>query len=473
MKNDEVMSVEAGMPAEVVETDVAQGRRRFPFALKIIIALGAGIALGWAIGPRAAPLARFGMVILDLIRGLAGPLLFFAIIDAFLRTQIRARNGAIMVAISLTNAVIAIGIGLAISHLIQPGRYLKIDLGGTTAKAAKNFGTLAKSVAPDRKIEFLDDLIAMVPTSIVKPFLENSVLSIVLISVLGGAALRVVKRQCERNGDRSFQSVDALFAHGYRAIEVILGWVIELIPIAIFGVVAKTVGEYGFEPFKGLAVYVGVGMLGMAIQVGVVYQLWLVFVARMPLRKFWSGASEPILYAMGAASSLATLPVTLRSLNKMKVSPQSARLAACVGTNLNNDGILLYEAMAVLFVAQAVGVNLTVGEQVLVAASCAVAGIGISGIPEAGLISLLIVLRTVKAIPDDQVTLIVPLLLTVDWVLGRCRAMTNVTSDMVVAVLLDRFQKLDEQSEDDAETKSAPPLLVGEAGPIALLASKE
>jgi Na+/H+-dicarboxylate symporter len=75
------------------------------------------------------------------------------------------------------------------------------------------------------------------------------------------------------------------------------------------------------------------------------------------------------------------------------------------------------------------------------------AGIGISGIPEAGLISLLIVLRTVKTIPDEQVLQIVPLLLTVDWVLGRCRAMTNVTSDMVVAVVLDHFRKDDENGQ--------------------------
>lgn len=442
---------------------MSSGQKRFPFALKILIALGLGILVGWLFGPKAAPLSKIGMVILDLIRGLAGPLLFFAIIDAFLRTTIRARSGALMVTISMINATIAIGIGLAISHILQPGHYLNFGDSSAAAKAAKSFGTIAKSVAPDRHIAFLDDLIALVPTSVVKPFVENSVLSIVLISVLGGLALRRVKSEQQARGDDSYWIVDRFFASGYRAIEILLGWVVELVPIAIFGVVAKTVGEYGFEPFKGLAVYVGVGILGMAIQVGIVYQFWLAVVARMPLRRFWSGASEAILYAMGSASSLATLPVTLRCLDRMKVSPQSARLSACVGTNLNNDGILLYEAMAVLFVAQACGIHLSIGEQVLVAASCALAGIGISGIPEAGLISLLIVLRTVKTIPDEQVAQIVPLLLTVDWVLGRCRAMTNVTSDMVVAVVLDRFRKDDEEPESEAAPHS-----LENAGPVSI-----
>src|SRR6185312_6619002 len=102
-------------------------------------------------------------------------------------------------------------------------------------------------------------------------------------------------------------------------------------------------------------------------QVFVVYQSWVVLVARMPLRKFWGGAREAVVYALGASSSLASLPVTLRCLDRMGVSPQSARLAACVGTNLNNDGILLYEAMAVLFVAQAYGVELSVGRQMMAA----------------------------------------------------------------------------------------------------------
>ena len=117
----------------------------------------------------------------------------------------------------------------------------------------------------------------------------------------------------------------------------------------------------------------------------------------------------------------------------MQVSPQSARLAACVGTNLNNDGILLYEAMAVLFVAQVHGLDLSLTQQLVAAFGCIVAGVGISGIPDAGLISLTVVLTTV-GLPIE----IVPLLFTVDWLVGRARAMTNVVSDMLVAVLLDK-----------------------------------
>ena len=179
--------------------------------------------------------------------------------------------------------------------------------------------------------------------------------------------------------------------------------------------------------------YLGVALLGLALQVLVVYQAWIVFVARDSLTRFWRGARDAVVYAIGASSSLATLPVTLNCINRLGISPASGRLAACVGTNFNNDGILLYEAMAVLFVAQVHGIDMSLQSQISAALACVVAGVGIAGIPDAGLISLALVLATV-GLPVE----ILPLLLTVDWILSRARAATNVISDILVALLLDK-----------------------------------
>ncbi len=428
---------------------------RIPFALKILFAMVLGIFVGELVGTRAEPLSQLGTVILDLIKGLAGPFLLFAIVDAFLRTRIQARSGALMVGISMTNAILAVLIGLTLSNVLQPGRALTGFEAGVSGKSS--FESMVKSVEPERKIDFYRDLLALVPTSVVRPFLENAILSIVLIAVLVGLALRRVKAEQQAQGEDGYLIIEKLISTLYRAIEIALAWVIALVPIAVFGVVARTVGQWGLEPLGGLAVYLGVGLLGLGIQVLIVYQLWLVLAARMPLGRFWRGARDPVVYAMGTGSSLATLPVTLRALDGMGVSPQSARMAACVGTNLNNDGILLYEAMAVLFVAQACGVNLTIPEQIVAAGDCVIAGVGISGIPEAGLISLLIVLKTVRVVPDALVVQVVPLLLTVDWVLGRARAMTNVTSDMLVSVLLDRWGDPDAASEETAIEEELSP----------------
>ena len=175
-------------------------------------------------------------------------------------------------------------------------------------------------------------------------------------------------------------------------------------------------------------------MVGLILHPLITYQLWLALFARLSLLRFWREAREPIVYAAGANSSLATLPITLKALDRLGVSKGSQALGACVGTNLNNDGIILYEAMAVLFVAQAHGLELTVGQQVLAALSCLVAAMGIAGIPEAGFVSLSLVLATV-GLPLE----LLPLLLTVDWILARGRSIVNVLSDMMVSILLDRW----------------------------------
>jgi DAACS family dicarboxylate/amino acid:cation (Na+ or H+) symporter len=216
-------------------------------------------------------------------------------------------------------------------------------------------------------------------------------------------------------------------------MEVVLGWVIRLAPIAVFGVVAKIVAEHGFAALKGLGIYVAMGLGGMALHIALTYQLWIRVGARLPLRRFWREAKEPVIYAAGANSSLATLPLTVRALDRLGVSRSSSTLGAMVGTNFNNDGIILYEGMAVLLVAQAHGLHLDLGQQLVAAGSCLVAAMGVAGVPEAGFISLAVVLNTV-GLPVD----ILPLLLTVDWILGRARSVTNVLSDMVLSIMVDR-----------------------------------
>ena len=139
-----------------------------------------------------------------------------------------------------------------------------------------------------------------------------------------------------------------------------------------------------------------------------------------------------MLQSIGTNSSLATLPFTLRALDRLGVSRQASALGACVGTNLNNDGILLYEGMAFLTVAQALGMDLSIGQQLSAALLCMLTGMGVAGVPDAGFISLSLVLTTV-GIPVENL----PLLLSVDWILGRARSVTNVLSDMTLSIAID------------------------------------
>ncbi|MEK7689471.1 MAG: cation:dicarboxylase symporter family transporter, partial [Bdellovibrionota bacterium] len=317
-----------------------------------------------------------------------------------------------------------------LSNWLRPGDYLRDIAKSASEKSLVDVNpTLATA---GKKIEWAKALAGHVPSSVVQPFADNAVIAVVLLSLLAGLALRKTSREFPKE----FAPVENVIEVLHRVVEHIITLVVKLVPIAVFSVVAKTVGEHGLAPLKGLAVYLGVCLLGLFLQAALVYQSWIVFVARTGFIRFWTHAREAVTYALGASSSLATLPVTLRGLDQLGVTRESSRLAACVGTNLNNDGILLYEALAALLVAQAYGIELSYLEQIGVAISCVIAGIGIAGVPEAGLISLALVLAT-AGLPLE----LLPVLLSVDWVLSRARAATNVLADFTVALLLDRWNQ--------------------------------
>jgi DAACS family dicarboxylate/amino acid:cation (Na+ or H+) symporter len=398
--------------------------RRFPLHLQIVVAIGVGLVVGPLLGKGASGLGEIGTVVISLIKAAATPLLFFAIVNAILTTEVRGRSALRLLFWAFLNATIALTLGLLLSNLLEPGKSL---VGFTSQDPA-----LTSSYA-NRKIDLLATLRSTIPTSFLAPFVDNLVLSIVLLALLFGFGLRQARKEQQASGASAFRVLEDGVGTLLRITEIVLGWVIRLIPFAVFGVVARSVGEHGYAPLKGLAFYTLVGVGGLLLHVAVTYQLWLLLFTRIPLRRFWREAREPVTTALGANSSLATLPVTLRALDRLGVPRSASTLGACVGTNFNNDGIILYEGMAVLFVAQASGLDLSLGQQIHVALMCMIAAMGVAGVPEAGFISLALVLNTV-GLPLE----ILPLLLTVDWIVARGRSAVNVLSDMVLSILIAR-----------------------------------
>ena len=205
------------------------------------------------------------------------------------------------------------------------------------------------------------------------------------------------------------------------------------------GLLAQVVGKAGIGVFTVLWIFLAAMLLGLAIHALLYYPLVAWLVGKKSPKIYLGQGADAIMTAMSCNSSLATVPVTLRCLERMQVSPQSARLAACVGTNLNNDGITLYEAMAALFLAQALGFELPMANQVLIVVASIIAGAGVAGIPEAGLIVLPLVLSA-AGLPPEVIVAAIPLIMTVDWIIARARSGVNVMSDMLVAILLDAGQ---------------------------------
>ena len=222
----------------------------------------------------------------------------------------------------------------------------------------------------------------------------------------------------------------------YGWLVTILWWVILVVPFAVFGVVANVVGRSGIEVFSVLWIFLAAMLLGLAVHALLYYPLVAWCVGKKPPTVYIGKGADAIMTALSCNSSLATVPVTLRCLERMRVSSQSARLAACVGTNLNNDGITLYEAMAALFLAHALGYDLPMSKQIVIVVASIIAGAGVAGIPEAGMIVLPLVLAA-AGLPEHVILAAIPLIMTVDWIIARARSGVNVMSDMLVAILLD------------------------------------
>ena len=406
---------------EAAEPETRPAKLAFP--LQIVAAAALGVVAGpWLGATATGPLGEAGRIVIELLKAFAVPLIFLGILQAILVAEWEGRLIRRFLMVVIVNAVIALCIGVTLSRLIRPGEGMKDVLLSSGLSSAESGPALSARL---KDISLASGLLGHIPTSLVKPFVDNAMLSVVLIALFVGFAFR--RSQREGLGD-PLPAVKFLL----RATEVAILWIIRLVPLAVLFVVAKVTATQGLKAFEPLAWYFFTAAVGLVLHVAFVYQAWLVFYARMPLRRFWSAAAEPVGFALGTGSSLATAPVSLRALDKLGISLRSSRLVVLVGTNLNNDGILLYEAMAVVFVAQAHGLELGLAQQISLFAIAVVAGVGISGIPEAGLVSLSIVMATV-GLPLD----LVPLLLTVDWALGRLRAATNVLSDLAVSVVID------------------------------------
>jgi Na+/H+-dicarboxylate symporter len=429
---------------EVIETQAKTraARIRLPLYQQVLIAVTCGGLLGVLFGQesylgglRNEQLGKLGLIVVSILKTLAIPLIFFAIIDALIRTTIPLRQGGKLIAICLVNVTVAMTIGLSIMNSWQPGLlwYGHVD---DLLHIVPEVKTAPRFTSTDHPLQ---DLAAYIPRTIAEPFSSHNIIGVVLLALVVGAVLRTLHNKSTQTGgaiDWVVQAVQRI----YEWLVKILGWIILIVPIAVFGIVAQVVGKSGLGVFSVLWIFLVAMLAGLAIHSLIYYPLMAWLIGKKSPKVYVGQGADAIMTALSCNSSLATVPVTLRCLERMNVSAQSSRLAACVGTNLNNDGITLYEAMAALFLAQALGFDLTVGKQLVIVVASIIAGAGVAGIPEAGMIILPLVL-TAAGLPDEVILASIPLIMTVDWIIARARSAVNVMSDMLVAILLDAGQR--------------------------------
>jgi Na+/H+-dicarboxylate symporter len=433
-------------------------RKRWPLSARVIIAVALGTLLGAWGGTEPylfrldnGDLGQIGMLVIRLLKALAVPLVLFAILDAFMRTPITAKAGGRLVAICLVNVSVAFAIGLTLMNTLEPGAAWRGHLEQLAAKVSNPAEPPKPSAGAS--LNPLQNIAGYIPQSLVEPLVSNNVISVVLIALLFGAALGRLKERQGETDIADIRPLESLIAAVYQVLVKVLGWVVEIVPFAVFGLVAQVVGKAGVGIFAELGGFLGIMVLGLCLHGLVYYPLAAWLAGAKPPRVYLRHGADAVLTGFSANSSLAAIPVTLRCLQKMGVPDGPARLAVCAGTNLNNDGVTLYEAMTALFLAQAIGFDLGAGQQMIIVFSALMAGAGIAGIPEAGLIVLPLVLSA-AGLPEMVVASAIPLIAPVDWIIARVRSGVNVLSDMLVAILLEAWEKrkpTGERAEADQE----------------------
>lgn len=391
-----------------------------PLYVWVVIAVAVAIPLGLLWGEGAKSLELIPNIIMRALTALAAPLVVLAILHAIVANDIRGRQGAVMMFLYLVNTLVAMTIGLVLSNLIRPGEGTKFGDPDATR-------TMVQKSVPDLITE-------LIPKSIGEAFATNNIAQLVVLTLALGIGLVKIREAHRAQGKESFQTVVDLLSIGFELLMKVLLWVVALVPFAVLGIVASRVGQKdGMKDFISLGWLIVVVVLGLCCQV-VWYLLQMAVFARMSPVRFFKQAADVMANTFSTASTAATIPITLKSLGRLGVSRQSSQLCACIGTNFNNDGTALYQATAVLFMAQALGYSLSLTDQMIVMLTTLVASVGAGGIPSGSFVTMPLIFAAVR-LPSDKI----PILLAVDWFLDRCRTTSNVLGDMTVAVLVDKL----------------------------------
>lgn len=366
-----------------------------------------------------------GELFINALRMLVIPLVFFSMVVGIANLgDIRkvGRTGRTTLIYYMLTTGMAVLLGIFLVDLIQPG------VGTDVSQMDQEAGERAAA----KQFSFYQVILGMVHPNIVQAMAETQILPIILFSLAFGAILTTL-------GDKGKLVLDV--AEGCNeAILKFVQLVVLLAPFGVFGLVGSKIGA---EVIKGnlgeeitrLGLYMMTVILGLGLHGFVVLPLILFLVTHRNPLTFLRHGSEALLTAFSTASSSATLPVTMKCLEQnAKVSPRYVGFVTPLGATINMDGTALYEAVAVIYIAQAIGEPLTGTAQVIVFLTATLAAIGAAGIPEAGLVTMVMVFEAVGIDPVN-----IGLILSIDWFLDRCRTTINVWGDMIGASVVEQL----------------------------------
>ena len=343
----------------------------------------------------------------------------------------------------LGTTAIAVTIGLGLSNLIQPGG--QIDPSTRDQLAAQFEGEALDQMQIAAEAPALTDvLLGMIPRNPAQAAADFELLPLIFFSVIFGAAISLLPDDQRRTVVLFLQGING-------ASMIVIGWVMKLAPYAVFALIGSVVAQFGLDLLQSLLIYAITVAAGLALHTFVTIGLLVRFAAGLNPVAFFKRIVPVQVFGFSTSSSSATLPLTMSTAEtKLGISKQVSSFVLPLGATINMDGTALYQAVAVMFIAQIYGIPLDLTAQLTVVLTATLASVGAAGVPSAGLITLIVVLQSVGL--GDKVAAGIALILGVDRILDMLRTITNLTGDLSCASFIARTEG---EQLDPAVTRSA------------------
>lgn len=387
---------------------------------QILIGMAAGALVGAGLGDGVRFVSPLGDVFLRLLRMVIVPLIFSSLVVGTTGLGDAAhvgRLGAKTFAYYMGTSAAAILTGLLAVNLVRPGVGADLPLHEMPHGVDVGLGSIGET------------LLEIIPQNPFAAMVNGNILGVIFFALLVGLFTT-------RLPEPSRKTIIGLAQAVFDLMMSITDFVIRLAPIGVFALMAKIVGTTGVQAFPPLLLYMLTVTIGLGIHALVTLPVVLYFFGKTSPPTYAQAVAPALATAFSSASSSATLPVTLDCVEERGgISNQISSFVLPLGATINMDGTALYECVAAVFIAQVYGISLGIGQQLLVVLTALLASVGAAGIPMAGLVMMVIVLRAV-GLPIEGVGLI----LAVDRVLDMCRTSVNVWSDTVGAAVIARWE---------------------------------
>ncbi|MGF1465613.1 MAG: dicarboxylate/amino acid:cation symporter [Sandaracinaceae bacterium] len=402
----------------------------------VALALGCGVgillgpAVGWVPPPAARTLTSWlalpGQLFLAIVQMVVVPLVFASIIRGLAASedveQLR-RMGLRTVVYFILTTTVAITLGVSLALVLQPGA--TID-GPSALGALGGQAPVDVADAPARP-SVPEAILGLIPTNPLGAMVNLEMFQVVMFAAIVGVAIVSLAPAQSRPVLELLGSVQDVSM-------TIVKWAMRLVPVAVFGLIARLIAQVGLDALLGMAAYVGTVLLGLALLL-VAYLILVAAVARRSPLRFLTAARDVQLLAFSTSSSAAVMPLSIRTAEeKLGVRPSVAQFLIPIGATINMDGTALYQGVAAVFLAQVFAVDLTALELVLLVVTAVAASIGSPATPGVGIVILSMVVTSV-GIPAAGIAL----LIGVDRILDMSRTALNVTGDLTACVVLDRL----------------------------------